>query len=68
MALPSLVLGRDVEIYSPNNTGRLYKLGYIVGINLCGLVFFGSAFWRPARKTPPAPPDDEDVSHKNQPR
>jgi hypothetical protein len=49
MALPSLVLGRDVPIYSPINSGRLYKIGYIVGINLCGLVFFGPLFWRPAR-------------------
>jgi len=46
-ALPSLLLGRDVPIYAANNTGRSYKLGYIAGINLCGLLFFGSAFWRP---------------------
>lgn len=49
MALPSLVMGQDVEIYAAHNSGRTYKLGYIVGINLCGLVFFGSAFWRPSR-------------------
>ena len=42
MALPSLVMGKDVEIYAANNAGRPYKLGYIVGINLCGLAFFGS--------------------------
>ncbi len=47
MALPSLVLGHDVLIYAPNNNGRLYKLGYTVGINICGLVFFGLAFARP---------------------
>lgn len=47
MALPALVLGKDVSIYSEHNTGRGYKLGYIVGINLCGLVFFGGAFWKP---------------------
>jgi len=49
MALPSLIMGKEVEIYAANNSGRAYKLGYIVGINLCGLVFFGSAFWRPAK-------------------
>jgi hypothetical protein len=47
VALPSLVLGRDVPIYAVNNSGRTYKLGYIAGINLCGLVFFGLAFRRP---------------------
>ncbi len=52
MALPSLVMGQDVEIFAANNTGRPYKLGYIVGINVCGLIFFGSAFWRP--RTPPS--------------
>ena len=53
MALPSLVLGQDVEIFAVNNTGRPYKLGYIVGINVCGLMFFGSAFWRPGHKRSP---------------
>jgi hypothetical protein len=51
MALPSLLLGRDVPIYAANNTGKTYKLGYIAGINLCGLVFFGSAFWRPRNRS-----------------
>jgi hypothetical protein len=46
-ALPSLLLGKDVPIYATHSTGRTYKLGYIAGINLCGLIFFGSAFWRP---------------------
>ena len=46
-ALFSLLLGKDVPIYATHSTGRIYKIGYIVGINLCGLVFFGSAFWRP---------------------
>jgi hypothetical protein len=50
MALPSLAMGKDVDIYAANNSGRAYKLGYIVGINVCGLVFFGSVFWRPAKK------------------
>ena len=47
MALPSLVMGMEVEIFAANNSGRSYKLGYITGINICGLVFFGSAFWKP---------------------
>ena len=51
MALPSLVMGKDVDIFAGNNSGRGYKLGYIVGINVCGLVFFGSVFWRPVRKS-----------------
>jgi predicted permease len=51
LALPSLVLGRDVNIFAADNTGRLYKIGYICGINLCGLAFFGALFSRPKRKT-----------------
>ena len=50
VAAPSLLLGRDVPIYAPANTGRIYKLGYIAGINSCGLVFFGLAFWQPGRR------------------
>lgn len=49
LALPSLLLGRDVEIFATDNSGRLYKIGYICGINLCGLAFFGPLFWRPKR-------------------
>lgn len=49
MALPSLVMGNNVDIFAANNSGRLYKIGYIVGINLCGIVFFGPMFWRPAK-------------------
>ena len=45
-ALPNLLAGRDVVIYAPNNTGRTYKLGYTVGVNGCGAVFFGIFFWR----------------------
>jgi hypothetical protein len=52
VALPSLLLGRDVPIYAPINTGRTYKLGYIAGINLCGLVFFGAAFRQPRKQAP----------------
>jgi len=46
LALPNLLIGRDATIYAPNNTGRLYKLGYTAGVNACGLVFFGFFFWR----------------------
>ena len=51
MALPSLLIGKEVEIYAVNNAGRLYKIGYITGINVCGLLLFGSVFWNPAKKT-----------------
>jgi hypothetical protein len=59
LALPGLVLGRDVEIYAADNSGRCYKIGYICGINVCGLAFFGSLFWRPKRAA---------ADHKSQPR
>ena len=49
LALPSLLLGRDVEIFAADNSGRPYKIGYICGINACGLAFFGPLFWRPKR-------------------
>ena len=47
VALPGLIMGKDLPIYAPNNSGRRYKLGYIAGINLCGLLFFGVLFRRP---------------------
>jgi hypothetical protein len=53
VALPSLLFGKDVPIYAAHNTGRIYKLGYIAGINLCGLVFFGLAFRPPRRPRAP---------------
>ena len=59
VALPSLLLGKDVPIYAERNQGRIYKLGYIAGINICGFIFFGLAFWRPApppAKDPEGPP------------
>ncbi len=46
MAMPSLLVGRDLTIYAENNTGRTYKLGYTAGVNACGAIFFGYAFWR----------------------
>jgi hypothetical protein len=47
LSLPSLVIGRDVPIYNTNNSGRTYKIGYICGVNICGLAFIGPLFWRP---------------------
>jgi hypothetical protein len=49
LALPNLLVGDDVQIYAPLNTGRTYKLGYIAGVNACGLIFFGYLFWRGRR-------------------
>jgi hypothetical protein len=48
-ALPNLLVGNDVTIYAPNNTGRTYKLGYTFGVNACGAIFFGFFFWRVSR-------------------
>jgi hypothetical protein len=49
-ALPGLVGGKDLPIYAPNNLGRPYKIGYIVGLNTCGTFFFGICFWQPKRR------------------
>jgi hypothetical protein len=49
MALPNLAVGQDVAIYAANNSGRSYKLGYTMGVNVCGLIFFGIFFWRVRR-------------------
>jgi hypothetical protein len=49
-AFPGLLAGHDLPIYAPNNTGRNYKIGYILGINTCGTVFFGLAYWGMGRK------------------
>ena len=49
MAMPNLLVGRDLTIYSPNNTGLTYKLGYTTGVNGCGALFFGLFFWRVSR-------------------
>jgi hypothetical protein len=51
MALPNLILGRDVVIYAERNTGVSYKLGYTAGVNVCGLIFFGLFFRRFSRST-----------------
>lgn len=45
-AMPTLLLGKDVTIYAPNNAGRLYKLGYTLGVNACGAFFFGAFYYR----------------------
>src|SRR5687767_8837821 len=45
LALPNLLVGRDVPIYATENTGIPYKLGYTAGVNACGAVFFGLVFW-----------------------
>ena len=50
VALPTLLMGNDVPIYTTSPAGRTYTLGYIAGINLCGLLFFGVAFWQPKRR------------------
>jgi hypothetical protein len=45
-ALPGLLIGKEVVIYAPNNAGRIYNLGYTVGVNSCGAIFFGFFYWR----------------------
>lgn len=49
-ALPTLLMGKDCPIYASNNEGRLYKIGFILGLNACGTLFFGWAFWRPRKQ------------------
>lgn len=49
-ALPGLLRGQDVPIYAPNNEGRAYKIGYILGLNGCGTFFFWVTFWKPRRR------------------
>ncbi len=49
MAMPNLLFGKDIAIYSENNTGLTYKLGYTAGVNGCGALFFGFCFWRFSR-------------------
>ena len=46
LAMPQLLFGKDVAIYASENSGRYYKLGYTLGVNACGAVFFGFAYWR----------------------
>lgn len=49
LAWPGLLTGRDQEIYAQANLGRTYKLGYSLGVNVCGAVFFGWFFGRVRR-------------------
>jgi hypothetical protein len=49
LALPNLAVGQDVNIYAAENSGRTYKLGYTMGVDVCGAVFFGFFFWRLSR-------------------
>ncbi len=65
MALPSLLMGQYVDIFAANNSGRSYKIGYICGINLCGLIFFGSAFWKPGEKSSQPGTQDREARHKD---
>jgi hypothetical protein len=46
LALPNLLIGRDVPIYAAHNTGVSYKIGYTAGVNACGALFFGCFYWR----------------------
>lgn len=44
IAWPTLLAGQDQVIYAALNEGRVYKLGYSLGVNLSGMVFFGWFF------------------------
>lgn len=58
MAWPTLLAGVPQEIYAANNLGRLYNLGYSMGVNACGALFFGFTFWtfvQPRRPRNPTP-------------
>jgi len=63
----SLVLGKTWK-FSRRTTRAVVQIGYMVGINLCGLLVFGSAFWSRGRNgldgTPkyPAPKDPKSNS------
>ncbi len=48
-AWPNLLVGNDVVIYAQHNTGLTYKLGYTLGVNICGAFFFGMFFLRLSR-------------------
>ena len=48
--LPGLLLGHDAFLYASMNTGRTYKLGYTLGVNLCGALFFGLVYRRSSKR------------------
>jgi len=50
--LPALLLGQDAFIFATHHLGRSYKLGYTLGVNLCGAVFFGLLYRRSPRSAP----------------
>ena len=43
---PALLAAQDVVIYSKNNNGIPYKLGYTLGVNLCGFLILGVIYLR----------------------
>ena len=45
-SMPNLLISHDVAIYAENNNGVFYKLGYTMGVNGCGAIFFGVFYWR----------------------
>ena len=45
-SMPNLLIGHDVAIYAEKNNGVFYKLGYTMGVNGCGAIFFGMFYWR----------------------
>ena len=45
-SMPNLMIGHDVAIYAANNNGLFYKLGYTMGVNAYGALFFGAFYWR----------------------
>lgn len=49
LSLPSLVIGQNVQLYAPENSGCFFKISYICGLDVCGLIFIGPLFWRPPK-------------------
>jgi hypothetical protein len=45
-ALPALLLGKNVMVYAAPNEGRVYNIGYTLGVNASGACFFGLLYWR----------------------
>lgn len=46
LALPTLLVGDNPPLFATDHNGRPYKIGFILGINLIGLIFFGFLFTR----------------------
>jgi len=55
LAWPTLLAGHDQQIYADSHSGRTYKLGYSLGVNACGALFFGWFFTRLRRWSRPTP-------------